>query len=196
MGTTHKNLSSLNKRGIILPIVLGLIMLVVLSAMLISGFGTNTRRLLIGAQGANLARLAADSAINEAKAFCLSQTALSPTDWEPFFQGLLPNPKNKPEEFEFIPSVTTKSFSALGVTLSKVKVKKLHLTTIHSRAQGLVSLVVEAKWQDKKLTRRVTRTLYQPYTPRRRKRPHQNKAQMTIRFLPGHLCAGEEGESS
>ena len=201
MGRTNKNLSPLDKRGMVLPIVLGLVMLVVLSALMISSFGSNTRRLLLGAQGANLCRHAASGAISEARAFCQSQVNMAPDDWEPFFKGLIPGNGMEPKEFTFIPSIAQLSAKRLGVTVGKVTIKRLHVTTSFSRAQGLLSFSVEASWKGPSgLKRKVKRESLHRFVPRRVTRrkvgdKSPKKPRMHVYFRPEHLCVGEEGSA-
>ena len=189
------------KRGIVLPVVLGLVMLVVLSALMISSFGSNTRKLLLGAQGANLCRHAAEGAIIEARAFCQSQVNMAPDDWEPFFKGLVPGNQMEPAQLEFFPSVAAKSAKRLGVTLTKVTIKRLHVTTTFSRAQGLLSFSVEASWKGVGgLTRKVKRDSLHRFFPKRVTRRKVGdtappKPRLHVFFRPEHLCVGEEGAS-
>jgi len=182
------------RAGLALPVVLGLVMLVIMSAAILSSFGSSTRHLVARARGANLCRLAAESALNEAQAWCEAQVGPSFDTWDPFFQGFVPATPAAPSETTFDAPVSRASFEPYGVRVETVAIRRLHLATAHARCQGLVGVVARVSWTGADgTTQGLTRTEYVRVESRRLAGGADPVPRWVVMFQPGHLCVGEDG---
>jgi len=141
-------LKGLNRRrGIFLPLVLVIMVLVMFSVFLLSMFGSETRNAVRNAEGSRRVSLAARSAIVEARRIIETQLRGDPAAWDPFWQGMLPpvvEPSDPTAKIDIAALVTTGAWSKMSI--STVEVRCVHRKVVGSRAQGLLGFTCHCQW--------------------------------------------------
>ena len=133
-----------NRKGLFLPILASLVVLVAVSVSFVACFGANSRYTQKRNEEMLLCDLAASSAIEEIKAAIVLTTSEDSEDWPEWWQGLLP----PFEALKGAPSaavpITEKVFKASEVTIDKVELSCVERQSGHKKkAQGLLRVSVE-----------------------------------------------------
>ena len=154
--TPYFHSCAIERKGFVLPVVLGLLVLVMSAAFLISSVGSGTRRMSARAEGANLCRLAVESAISEAaiqfRQFIEPHLVVR-SSAPSFLRGLAPPfPQNEEAELSVDVPLTIETFARYGVEITDGKVTILRLDAGSygnnrlMKNQGLLRFIVTATW--------------------------------------------------
>jgi hypothetical protein len=140
------------QRGIFLPIVAVMMLLVMLSVLMVASFGSESRKLLRRAEMAEVCRGAATSALRELRSAIEKDIEGTSDTWPEWWKGMLPPYDGLPADElpDVITPATTAAYAPLGVTIDSISVKCLDRRTGHQvKAQGLLEFLVTASWQGK-----------------------------------------------
>ena len=141
-----------NREGVFLPMILIILLLIAISVIILTKFGSDNRNFIYRFQEKSKCEAAAISAICEAREAIDSQLRQPASEWEEFFSSQLSAmaPLNTGEHL-IASQATTRAFMT-DVDVSLVAVTCLHRSMENGRAQGLFSLSVTAKSNNKKFS--------------------------------------------
>jgi len=135
------------RRGMFLPVVAVILMLVMLSVLMLSRFGTDTRSMLRRAEAAELCRQAAESALCEMRTAVDDELQGAADGWPDWWRKLLPpydTTLDDPAPAVAVP-VTAAAFAPCFVTLDGLTIRCLDRRPGHQvKAQGLVEFAATA----------------------------------------------------
>ncbi len=135
------------RRGIFLPVVAVMMLLVMMSVLMVSRYGSDTRYLLRRAEAAELCREAALSAATEVRNAIASELNLPPEDWPQWIKDLLPPFSDEVTPVDGLSAIiTSDSFKSKDVVISGITLRCIDRRTGHRvKAQGLLEIKVRAE---------------------------------------------------
>jgi len=132
------------RRGMILPMILVLVLLLAISVMILTSFSSENRGLIIRSEKKLNCQLAAESAITEVRTLISSELSRQ-GQWSQIFRNLLPPHTSIPtEEKEVYASRTAQTYEG-SVYVHPVRIRALVKHIKNGRTQGLLSFSVLAE---------------------------------------------------
>ncbi len=138
------------RAGFLLPIAACVLVLIMMSVLLVSRFGSDTRLAFIRQEAAIHCNNAALSAIAEARERVRRELEEPVNSWKPWWQSLRPQSALGAENpLKLEPTMARKTYLTRKIDVKDVSIVCLHKSVSRGRAQGLLSFSVEVFWKSK-----------------------------------------------